>query len=654
MHTSILSLFPPHTHPLTLVRDPDRLLAGETMLSELLGRGFNIIQENDPVLLRNRVEELRPFTPENPLIIITSGSLEDLPYDLYQPAHYIRLMLHQFFPNLTYPVLQSLSPEQIEKLDTCQQPLLTLGRQKTIDYLLHEVFDADEIVLRQPHALVAWLNDFHHQNSHLPILLRISLTEQLKQQSEYKEWDIDLLIRDAQAFQDFVQQQWQLSVDQSYSGKEIKETRAGYSIPFNRDPKLQDLVPSLVRRGIIQPLKIETLKRLPGWAQPGVTLFDARLQRLTLLLKDVHDQLDVMQNEVKVKWTTWKALALNWAELCILMSQTDLDIQSEHKETYQKLTRFIDSLFEEWIKTNYAALGTQRLPKPHQVHHIPHYLAYLRDLGQIDRLVLFVLDGMSLTDWQGIQSVWKNRHRDWIMNANSLLAQVPTITSVSRHALISGLRPIDILNDPETIIPEARAWELFWSRAGISEYLCKLMPLSYDRQIDQLPELQDPRINFWCLIDDTPDKLAHNATLGAADQQSSLRLWLDPAHNQNSLPLENLIDEFLDRGFSVYVASDHGHVEATGFGQPSEGILAQTRGKRARIYEDHLAASRVQESFSETILWENDGLLPAHLSVLMPRARNAFAYNGEVVVTHGGITIEEVVIPFIEIRKARA
>ena len=97
--------------------------------------------------------------------------------------------------------------------------------------------------------------------------------------------------------------------------------------------------------------------------------------------------------------------------------------------------------------------------------------------------------------------------------------------------------------------------------------------------------------------------------------------------------------------------SDHGHVEATGFGQPAEGLLAETRGKRARIYQDHLAAKQVQIAFPDTILWENDGILPAELISLMPSKRNAFTYSGQVVVTHGGISIEEEIVPFIQITK---
>jgi hypothetical protein len=413
---------------------------------------------------------------------------------------------------------------------------------------------------------------------------------------------------------------------------------------------LQYLIPSLVRQGTIQPLKIENQKDLPNWVKPGVTMIDVRLQRYKTLLENMDNQLAVMKDE-QMGWDTWNTIARDWAELCSYAFQADLVIQPPQKKDFQKLIRNIDPLFTTWLQKNYTALGAQRLPTPHHVHHVPHYLAYLRNLGKLRKVVLLVMDCLSLSDWQVISPIWTKRHTDWKIQTEILLAQVPTITSISRNALISGLRPADFIGEVNLIIPEAHAWELFWSREGIDENMCKLIPLYYDRQTDQQPELQDPMVNFWCLIDNTPDKFAHNAVLGTADQQSSLRLWLDPAHRQNSIPLENLINWYLNHGYPVFIASDHGHVEATGVGQPSEGLLAQTRGKRARIYKERLAAVQVQNAFANTILWDNDGLLPEQMTVLMPKRREAFAPNGEVVVTHGGVSIEEIMVPFIQITK---
>jgi hypothetical protein len=108
-----------------------------------------------------------------------------------------------------------------------------------------------------------------------------------------------------------------------------------------------------------------------------------------------------------------------------------------------------------------------------------------------------------------------------------------------------------------------------------------------------------------------------------------------------------VIAGLLTRDFTVYLTSDHGHVEARGLGQPSEGLTVDTRGKRARIYSDRRAAVNVQQGFSETILWGQDGLLPDNVWVLMPQERSAFVTVKEIAVSHGGPTLDEMVVPLI-------
>ncbi len=655
MRSAILALFPSQTHPLTLVSDPDHLLAGEALLTELINRGFRIIQEDDPVLLRHQVEEAQPFTSERPVILITTGALEDFPYDLYQPAHRIQLSLHRYFPNLAYPVLKTLSPDQIEKLETSPQPGQTLSRQKTMDYLLKQVFSADPSALDQPHTLIAWLVEYHHHRSPLPELLLSTLVEQLQKSTQFQGWNIGQLIRDSQAFQSFMQQQWRQSVEGLLNQHQMGEPGPAYWVSFQSDPHIQDLVPTLVRSGILHPLQVASREGVPGWMAAGVTIIDPRLERFSTLLDNVEKRLVECKSlpPSHSGWEEWCMLAFDWAELCSYYQTPRLDILPHHKDQYLSLVCQLDSWFSDWLTHRYPFLGSQRLPKPHHVFHVPHYIDYIQSIGQVERFVLLVLDGCSLADWQIINPAWKARHPDWDIHTETVLAQVPSITSISRYSLISGLHPADFVKDENRQPPESRAWELFWSRKGFPETTGKLLSLAYDRNIDHFPELMDPRIIHWCLVDDTLDRIAHHATLGATEQQASLRLWLDSSHEKSSLPLEAILGDFLQRGYTVFISSDHGHVEAVGFGQPSEGLLTKTRGQRARIYPDRTTAQRTQSAFPETVLWDNDGLLPNEWAVLMPARRNAFAHSGEITVTHGGITMEEIFVPLIMITKAR-
>ena len=80
--------------------------------------------------------------------------------------------------------------------------------------------------------------------------------------------------------------------------------------------------------------------------------------------------------------------------------------------------------------------------------------------------------------------------------------------------------------------------------------------------------------------------------------------------------------------------------------RPREGSLVEARGERARLYDSRLFRNQVAAEFSETLLWPGPGL-PAEMNVLLAAGIFAFVNNGERVVAHGGISIEEVLVPFV-------
>lgn len=648
MVNSLISFFPAHVHRLTLVNDPDGLLSSETTRAELARRGFVIIQENDPILLRRRMSEVIAPSVEHPLLIITPGPLSELPYDIWQPGYRLELSLHQYFPNLAYPVLQSLSPYQLEMLSQVAQPDAPLGRQKTIEFLLKEIFDAEPLQLSRPDQLIGWLTHYHQGGSVMPTILRDFLVERLARVPAFKEWNLAGWVSDAQAFTNDLQTQWACYVQSGGGQKSISDEKGKYVVRFEENRHLQEMVPTLVRKRFLQPVEAPQGEvRLPEWATAGLVQRDTQTELLKNLLDDLRQQLPSLSD---AGWETWKQSAHQWAEINALLYTPELSNPGSWKEPVQTIAQSLDEVFQRWLQTHYALLAAQRLPRPSHVHHIPHYLAYLRGLGgpKPPRVALLVLDGMSFSDWAVIQPRWSQRNPRWQIHSDALLAQIPTITALSRYALISGLRPADFANHLDGIPSEEKKWQLFWFNQELPSNAIGFEHLALDR-LEAPLEIERSRLQALCLIDDTLDRLTHNATLGTADQQSSLRLWLDSGHTPNSMPLETLISSLLDKQFTVFLTSDHGHVEASGFDQPFEGLVAQTRGKRARIYQDRNAALQVQSGFTETILWENDGLNPPDLFALMPSKRRAFAPNGEVVVTHGGVTMDEVIVPFIRI-----
>ncbi len=658
MLARFLELFPAHTHPLTLVSDPDGLLGSEQTLVELIQRGFNVIQETDAVILLHRIEAARPVSREHPVMIITKGALENLPYDLYESAHRVLLALHQYFPNLAYPVVRGLNTAQLEKLSTCQQPSIRLGRRKTAEFILEQVFDLDFESLAQPAYFVDWLVRFHRQLAPLSNEIQAELLERLRRLPVYHNWDLPALLAEEQQLTDFLQTQWAYSL-QASTEKSLCEASAEYVLTFDRDTGLQDLLPRLLRRRVITPLPLKQDQAIPQWARIGVIAaqespLDRYRRQATDLLQNIHTQIfptdhgDAVEHLKNLSWKQWQYLALDWADLSSRVCQQEFPLESELLFQFASLVRSIDAGFEVWLKGHYTPLAAQRLPEAKHVYHIPDTLAYLRSLGEFQKVALLILDGMSLMDWRLIQPVWSDRRPAWSFQTSLLLAQIPTVTRISRYGIISGLRPAEHIIDLNHAPVERSLWQGFWSRTGLSERSVDLLSIALDRK--NLPaQVENSRLDTLCLIDDTLDHFSHSASLGTPDQLASLKLWLQPNDETNSMAIEALIESLLLRGFTVFLASDHGHVEATGFGSPTEGLVAQTRGKRARLYTDRLAAQGVQQAFPETLLWEGDSLLPEGMCALMPRGRKAFALRGEKVVTHGGMTPDEVIVPFVRI-----
>jgi hypothetical protein len=103
-----------------------------------------------------------------------------------------------------------------------------------------------------------------------------------------------------------------------------------------------------------------------------------------------------------------------------------------------------------------------------------------------------------------------------------------------------------------------------------------------------------------------------------------------------------------EKSFAVYVTADHGNVTATGIGVPREGVLAETKGQRVRVYDRDDFREQVAAKFPDSIRWPGYGLPPGR-QVLLAGDLKAFTDEGTRIVAHGGIALEEVMVPFVAI-----
>ena len=156
--------------------------------------------------------------------------------------------------------------------------------------------------------------------------------------------------------------------------------------------------------------------------------------------------------------------------------------------------------------------------------------------------------------------------------------------------------------------------------------------------------LISPKTRVAGLVVDTVDRIMHGMQLGSAGMHNQIAQWCEDGF------LGSLIGALLDKGFDVWLTADHGNIECRGMGRPSEGVIAEIRGERVRIYPTPELRDQTAAAFSFARKWNPIGL-PAETFPLVAQGAGAFGTPGETLVGHGGVAIEEVVVPLIRFER---
>ena len=683
---AILEQFPPHTHPLTLVSDPDKLLTGEEVFEALKKRGFQMLQGEDPIRLRLAVRDKKPFTAEWPTVIVTTGELASLPYDLWQQGRQITLSLTTCWPGLEVGVLRALTPRQRRLLGDGTN--ISMGAQltarETKELVLQRVFGFNSEQISTPAALVRWLAEYHAGKERLPIELSEHILARLRTSACFAGWPLERLIGNTKFFHSWVQREWEGYVagdlqkqaktaagivDVPFHNTEGEQDYTPGELHFSGDPALQDALGTLVRYGAIQPVPVQTREsnQYQSWAQPGIIAANEQIweAQLAAALTVVEEMLEHSIQD----WEGWRRLALRWAEVAIMRNGMEYAFPASMSERYEQAERMIDDSFVEWLAAQYTQLAGRALPIPHHLFHVPAKLARDLRMAPQARVALLVLDGLSLADWLLIRSMWVPRHQDWRFEEICVLAQVPSITAVSRQALIGGMRPNEFTRELIERPREEQAWESFWRRNALPRDGISFERLPDVVGADYPTAITSRRTRALCLISTVIDDIVHGATQGAAGVHAEITVWLNrnadqeqdeaaaysgvaaETLQQGSIWIEGMIDLLLTEGYTVTITGDHGHVEAIGIGNPREGVLASTRSKRTRLYSSLDLAQNAVTQLPDTMFIDTGWLRPQGVFPVVALRRSAYTIQGERVVTHGGLTVEEMIVPLITLTR---
>ena len=656
----ILKEFTPKVARLTLVADPDGLLLEEGILEGVRERGFELIPFEDHVAFRYAYEsKFRSHWDRGEdmdLVVVVrshASDLSGLPYDILQASRRLSFNLGELFPNLSYPVLTSLDRGDLDALYEAQKTHAPghLSDNATKEFVLRHVFEIAPELIKQPSDLLRVLLRRHYRDQRIPTVLDGRFIQLLRQRTLFDNWPLETLVTDREAFFLFLQERWPMFLDREAAKGvyAVREDKGPYSLsiqgpvdlPFDHHD-IRVYIGNLFVEGLLHSVSHDHATTLAKtWVGIGVLTAprEDRSRRLGKLIESL--MTSIPANDAK--HTDWFHFARGWAELVLLVNEESDTVPKEMNEHAKSLQGKVDVGFTAWLSKRYAGLVNLPPVPPVMLHHLPRFLARQVEEDWNAKVALIIVDGLAMDQWLVVRSALASRQPGLRFREQAVFAWIPSLTSVSRQAAFAGKAPIFFPSSIETTEKEPALWMQFWVDQGFTPNEVVYIKGLGDGNLDSVSEaLFHPQARIAGLVVDKVDKIMHGMELGTAGMHNQVFQWARQPY------LSTLLELLLDRGFRVYLTSDHGNVEAKGCGRPAEGSVADLRGERVRVYSDASLRGKVKERFPSALEWDSVGLPEDYLALLAP-ARQAFVQEKQRTVSHGGISVEELIVPLVQI-----
>ncbi|MGI1798586.1 BREX-3 system phosphatase PglZ [Priestia sp. TRN 1309] len=637
----ILVKFQDNISPIILIHDEDYLLNDELIIKQLNEYGYNVVRFEDSISFRYIFEQTyRGKEGDLKLIVYTNNKIV-FPFDLLKKGVSFKLNIGTIFPKFSVPILRSMNREDFDALFTVHAQYQGSSSDKdTLEYLIKQLYKIPYEIINNEIELYRILLSLHYAQKEIPYSVQKLLIDNFKRVEVFGKLPIEELISSSTFFYSFIEEQWANLIElyREINEGEINSERHTKDIHPFASHNVHSLINNLFMEGILSKVKVASSTHLPEWMKIGIIEEDYKLLDSCKVFLHLEEKINHKLTNIK--------LYKDWIEVMELAGEYKyVALKNDDEEQYNQAEEImvkINKIFQSWMNDQFQALvSLPPLPKPKMVHHIPHVMYAKKENNEKNALV--VLDGMSFIQWKQIRKYLKEN--GFSFEENGVFAWVPTLTSVSRQSIFSGNVPNTFGKTIKTTAAEEKHWKSFWESHGVlKQYVAYQRGLGkepYSR--DNIMALKRNSIKVYGCVVDIIDQLTHHAVLGEKSLVSNLDLWLQTNY------LVQLLTDLVNDHYTIYLTSDHGNTNAKGIGRVSEGVLVEQKGERVRIYNDR---TLYEDSLSniQSIAWSNAGL-PENYYALFSEYGEAFVTKNEKIVTHGGISIEEVIVPFIKIQK---
>lgn len=312
----------------------------------------------------------------------------------------------------------------------------------------------------------------------------------------------------------------------------------------------------------------------------------------------------------------WFTVAEEKARLDLLAIRDNLDLDTSE----------INRKFQSYVLTQFGKLS-QELNKESPVL-VSKAMEYMHDYS--DKFIIIVMDGMSEFDWTVLSSSFTDI--DYVQAA--IFAMIPSTTPISRQCLLANKYPVQLIEP----------WNLTKEKA---EFITCARSLGYAYEQIAYERGYDASVSSFTrcgavIINDVDDAVH-------AQKQGRTGMYQDISLLAKQGKLSDMVRRFQHRGFDIYITSDHGNTASAGLGRlKGSGVEVATRSHKMVVLKDFADKERLIQKYG--LIEYPKYYLPKDYTYLICDVGKSLDIKGEAVMTHGGISLDEVVVPFIKIK----
>jgi hypothetical protein len=316
----------------------------------------------------------------------------------------------------------------------------------------------------------------------------------------------------------------------------------------------------------------------------------------------------------------------------------------------------LDEMYDDFEKL-FRKLINEKDNKYESLFYFPHdkkpftadkVLDHICHNFKSQNVALMVFDGMSFDEWY----IFKERIRGFNIEEKEIFAIIPTLTSFSRMSIFSGKTPNLFMGhrpQEKKEFYEALIQKGYDDKDIVYGFL-DLKNNTFDTDNKSIEFKFLKGYKFIGIVCNLFDDLCHEQII---TRSQKMNLYKKIVNELESSSIFELLSQLKKDGYTVIITSDHGNIFCKGNGITSDRILEldeKRESKRCLIFNRESFAEDITTKYPTSVYRYKYKFVPENYQFIFPKINECFANPKEFVITHGGISPEEVVVPFVVLK----